>query len=65
MQNKNENNTEKEILIVGAGPAGLIKAIEAYSAGYSSISLIEKRSNYTRDIWFDFSPRPWFVIFFI
>lgn len=37
----------KSVLIVGAGPAGLVSAIEAHQRGYEVI-LLEKREEYTR-----------------
>ena len=36
-----------KVLVVGAGPAGLVSALEANRAG-ASVSVVEKRSNYTR-----------------
>ena len=54
---ENNNSNGKEIIIVGGGPVALINAIEAYKAG-NLVHLIEKRTNYSRDIWFDLYELP-------
>jgi hypothetical protein len=63
------------IIMAGAGPVGLMSAIEAYSQGNTILlvdrvqvsdsdlgadpELFEKRNNYTRNTWFDLEPLPW------
>jgi 2-polyprenyl-6-methoxyphenol hydroxylase-like FAD-dependent oxidoreductase len=45
-----------QLLIVGGGPVGLMSAIEAYSNG-AFVEVHEKRSDYTRNTWFDVESR--------
>ena len=54
----------KQVVIVGAGPAGLLTALETVAAGqtarnsYSAnITLLEKRKDYTRPTWFDINSK--------
>eukprot|EP01104_Vermistella_antarctica_P020326 TRINITY_DN8664_c0_g1_i1.p1 TRINITY_DN8664_c0_g1~~TRINITY_DN8664_c0_g1_i1.p1 ORF type:complete len:385 (+),score=65.98 TRINITY_DN8664_c0_g1_i1:25-1155(+) len=44
------------VAVVGGGPVGLFTALEAYRNGASHVTVIEKRSTYTRNRWFDLSP---------
>ena len=37
-----------------------MNSIEAYNKG-SIVKLIEKRSNYYRNTWFDVEPKPWSI----
>lgn len=46
------------VTIVGAGPVGLLSALESYMAG-AHIVVLESRINYTRNVWFDFYPQPY------
>ena len=48
-----------QVQVVGGGTVGLSHALQAYESG-ASVALIEKRTNYTRDIWFDLYGDPWF-----
>ena len=43
------------VVVVGAGPVGLISAVQAHASG-ARVTVIEKRQNFTRDIWFDLLP---------
>ena len=43
-----------QVLIVGGGPSGLVSAIHAaLEQPHSSVTVLEKRRRYTRNIWFD------------
>jgi hypothetical protein len=46
-------------LVVGSGPIGLFHALEAHSRG-SAVRIMEKRSNFTRNMWFDLGPSSWY-----
>lgn len=41
-----------QVVIVGSGPAGLLNAITARSFDLS-VTVVEKRSDFTRDVWMD------------
>jgi 2-polyprenyl-6-methoxyphenol hydroxylase-like FAD-dependent oxidoreductase len=45
------------VLVVGGGPSGLVSSITAAEAG-CHVTLVEKRGNYTRGIWFDLQGKP-------
>lgn len=47
-----------KVLIVGAGPRGLLAALEAYLYG-GEVEIVEKRLEYTRNVWFDLYPEPY------
>lgn len=40
------------VVVSGAGPAGLINAATAYTAG-ADVTVLEKRGSYERSVWFD------------
>lgn len=46
------------VLIIGAGPVGLMNALVAYSRGVSPV-VVEKRSVFNRDVWFDLTDGAW------
>jgi len=48
------------VLVVGGGPVGLLSALEASRPG-AHVHVVEKREAYTRDIWFDLYPEPWYI----
>ena len=52
------DGVQRSAVVVGAGPLGLASALEAYRRG-SAVHVIEKRLNYTRNIWFDLYSKPW------
>jgi hypothetical protein len=52
---KSGHETQALVVVVGAGPVGLISAVQAHASG-ARVLVIEKRRNYTRDIWFDLLP---------
>ncbi|KAL0480207.1 MICAL2 [Acrasis kona] len=54
---KNEKN--ETTLIIGAGPVGLLAALEKYVSGEPHIILAEKRNDYERNVWFDLYPEPY------
>eukprot|EP01080_Neovahlkampfia_damariscottae_P001552 gene1552-12678_t len=47
-----------DVVIIGAGPIGLLTALQTYGSG-STIRLFEKRKFYTRNTWLDLYPRPY------
>ncbi len=56
----NSRSSLLKTVIVGAGPVGLLNAIEHYKQGVS-VAVLEKRQNYTRDVWFDIYDRPFSI----
>jgi len=51
----------QRVVVVGAGPVGLLAAVEAWSNYFSEkVTVLEKRTGYSRDIWFDLYPPPWY-----
>ncbi len=46
------------VLVVGGGPAGLVASIVARHAG-AHVVVLEKRLNYTRNVFFDLATAPW------
>lgn len=52
--NDKEGRPHPQVLIVGGGPSGLVSAIHAaLEKPRSSVTVLEKRRRYTRNIWFD------------
>ena len=47
-------------VVVGAGPVGTAAAFAALRSG-ACVRLVEQRSAYTRDTWFDIMPPPWYT----
>jgi FAD binding domain len=54
-----EQKQKKKALVVGAGPAGLLSALAAHRSGLQ-VTVVEKRTDYVRDIWFDMYPEPYY-----
>jgi hypothetical protein len=52
-------DVERDVVVVGAGPLGLASALDAYRRGANVRAVIEKRTNYTRNIWLDLYAKPW------
>ena len=50
----------REVVVVGAGPVGLLHALEARLLFGSHVTIIEKRTSFTRNMWFDLGPRSWY-----
>lgn len=51
---------QPRVVVVGAGPVGLLHALEARSLG-AKVTILEKRTNYTRNMWFDLGPSSWYA----
>ena len=48
------NGVHEQVLIVGGGPSGLVSAVQALLENpLANVSVLEKRTKYTRHIWFD------------
>ncbi|EFC38542.1 predicted protein [Naegleria gruberi] len=54
---KEGNKQPLKYIVIGSGPIGLLSAIEA-SLLLPKLYIIEKRTNYSRDVWFDLYPKP-------
>lgn len=52
----NQTRKRVSVVVVGAGPAGLLAAIEAYERG-ADVRVVEKRFTHSRRVWFDILPR--------
>lgn len=50
---------KRDVVVAGAGPIGLLHALEARALG-SRVTVIEKRTSYVRNVWFDLGPEAWF-----
>lgn len=50
---------KRDVVVVGAGPIGLLHALEARALG-SRVTVVEKRTHYVRNVWFDLGPEAWF-----
>jgi 2-polyprenyl-6-methoxyphenol hydroxylase-like FAD-dependent oxidoreductase len=48
------------VLVIGGGPIGLLYAIEAIQQGACTVTLVEKRIQYSRKVWFDLYSNPWY-----
>ena len=59
-QTQNHHLRDFHVVVVGGGIVGLSHALEAWESGIGHVSLVEKRANYTRDVWFDLYGAPWF-----
>eukprot|EP01119_Soliformovum_irregulare_P015821 TRINITY_DN4513_c0_g1_i3.p1 TRINITY_DN4513_c0_g1~~TRINITY_DN4513_c0_g1_i3.p1 ORF type:complete len:540 (+),score=76.29 TRINITY_DN4513_c0_g1_i3:10-1629(+) len=46
------------VLVIGGGPLGLASSIESHLKG-SRTTVVEKRTDYTRNTWFDVHGPPW------
>ncbi len=46
------------VVVVGAGPGGLLSALRAYQMG-ATVTVLEKRTAYERNMWFDVSDGAW------
>ena len=56
------SNTEPlRHVVVGAGPVGLLSALALIRSGAQSVYVVEKRVSYTRNVWFDLYPLPWYL----
>lgn len=51
-QVQNSSLRALDVVVVGAGPVGLATALTAHAHG-ASVTVVEKRDDYTRDVWFD------------
>mmetsp|Transcript_3478 Transcript_3478/g.5201 ORF Transcript_3478/g.5201 Transcript_3478/m.5201 type:complete len:735 (-) Transcript_3478:6-2210(-) len=65
LEKRKEKNQDTEdamsttVLVAGGGPVGLLSALSAWEEG-ANVHVVEKRISYTRDIWFDLYPPPWY-----
>lgn len=50
---------KRDVVVAGAGPIGLLHALEARALG-SRVTVVEKRTSYVRNVWFDLGPEAWF-----
>lgn len=50
---------QRDVVVVGAGPIGLLHALEAKALG-ARVTVVEKRTSFTRNVWFDLGPEAWF-----
>lgn len=57
--NNLRSSRQLHVVVIGAGPVGLIHAIAAARSG-AKVTVIEKRLNYSRSVWFDLYPKPWY-----
>lgn len=55
---RGSNGSQRDVVVVGAGPLGLAAALEAYRRGANVRGVVEKRTNYTRNIWLDLYASP-------
>lgn len=53
-----ENKQKVGVVVVGGGPVGLMSGIIAFIGG-ADVVVIDKRTEYNRDVWFDISAKPW------
>lgn len=51
-------DVQRDVVVVGAGPLGLAAALDAYRRGANVRAVVEKRTNYTRNIWLDLYAAP-------
>ena len=62
-KNKNKTKNKEKMVVIGASISGLIGILSAYHSNLVSITniiIIEKRSSYFRDIWFDLYDEPFY-----
>lgn len=55
---RNNQGSMRVVVVVGAGPAGLLAALTAWRRG-AHVVVVEKRMTYERDTWFDVSNGAW------
>eukprot|EP01084_Bolivina_argentea_P313104 542172_1 len=59
----NDIKNDEKIVVIGGSSSGLITTLAAFHSGVNinNIIVIEKRSSYLRDIWFDLYDKPFYI----